>query len=321
MAFGTKTARFGDRAASALAGFDWRNVIASLMFLFVLPSLWFLAIFSARSGRSHYDNERYTEILIGIGVAIVLAIFWVCWKRHSRGEKIRWQLATAVLLTSATICGVLWGDHNYFVNMQSYYDYTSLAEYVNVNPGQERGQTFMDAGTIYFKTGARIDEMRTMQLKNLFTYCVAPITSEELTTGEEAKSPPAGTLDFWAVGLNCCGPGYFHCGEAKEPFARSGLRVLRDDIRPFYQMAVDQWTAKYKIPSAHPIFLTWVHDPVVAVKQYHLRGDAFYKGAVFIFVFTNFLIAVGTIVLTVYLRNRQKELSVGRFETSSATYM
>lgn len=48
------------------------------------------------------------------------------------------------------------------------------------------------------------------------------------------------TYDFWAVGLNCCSgvSSDFRCGEFNNQHARSGLRLMRDDQRPFYRQAL-----------------------------------------------------------------------------------
>ena len=59
-------------------------------------------------------------------------------------------------------------------------------------------------------------------------YCVAPITTPSMLTQ---------TLDFWAVGTDCCGTSSsdFRCGEYANPRARSGLRVLDESVLPNYR--------------------------------------------------------------------------------------
>ena len=52
---------------------------------------------------------------------------------------------------------VLTGRSNYLTNFQPYYEYKEqTAQYVNVNPSLDRGQSFMDAGVLYFKESAQI---------------------------------------------------------------------------------------------------------------------------------------------------------------------
>ncbi|CAK0824554.1 unnamed protein product, partial [Prorocentrum cordatum] len=58
--------------------------------------------------------------------------------------------------------------------------------------------------------------------------------------------PESGSVDFWAVGMDCCNQtsGEFWCGQVSNPRARAGMRMLRDDSRPFYALAVQVWAAK-----------------------------------------------------------------------------
>ncbi len=93
---------------------------------------------------------------------------------------------------------------------------------------------------VYFADNTRLDTSRSMGFKNLDLYCVAPIVN-----GNSALE----SYDFWAIGLNCCSgvSSDFRCGEWNNPHARSGLRLMRDDQRPFFRLAVQQAAAAHKL--------------------------------------------------------------------------
>eukprot|EP00438_Fugacium_kawagutii_P009189 Skav234281 [mRNA] locus=scaffold2271:7000:9362:+ [translate_table: standard] len=73
---------------------------------------------------------------------------------------------------------------------------------------------------------------RSMAFKNVDTYCVAPITVTK--------------------------------GEYNNPNAHSGLRLLSDDQRGFYRLAVEQ--------AEHPLFFYWTEDATAAMNTFRDNG-------------------------------------------------
>merc|ERR1719478_402511 len=91
--------------------------------------------------------------------------------------------------------------------------------------------------------------------------------------------PDSGTYDWWAVGTNCCDgttAANFTCGQVKHPLARSGMRLLSDTQRPYYLLAVQEWSATYGLPVRHPLFFTWVKDPLETESNFHRDSDAMF---------------------------------------------
>uniref|UniRef100_A0A7S2CX31 Uncharacterized protein n=1 Tax=Alexandrium andersonii TaxID=327968 RepID=A0A7S2CX31_9DINO len=142
------------------------------------------------------------------------------------------------------------------------------------------GKEVMDAGRVTFVPSARLDLNRSMGFKNQDTYCVAPITGGALLHG----NPPLMVYDFWAVGKGCCSgnPGDFKCGDWNNPAAHGGVRVVRDEDRGFYRLAVQQAQSVHTIKASHPLFFHWVEDPVVSVKGFRQAGYKWYISGMFL---------------------------------------
>merc|ERR1719258_625751 len=95
------------------------------------------------------------------------------------------------------------------------------------------------------------------KFKNGDNYCVAPIARGPMKAVKGSKVqmkngfviPESGTYDWWAVGTNCCDGGNaakdFTCGQVNSNLARSGMRLLSDSQRPFYLLAVQEWSASF----------------------------------------------------------------------------
>jgi len=265
------------------------NLVGLLACLFV-PVLTFAVVFSLQSFSLHYNNAFMCAVLnfivlgMVLGLGVIAATAWR--RRHDGMQDPKWYtfiFATALL---AWIFAFVFGKMNFVANIAPYLDIVNLNVYPSVDPAKYRGQQLMDAGRIIFTPESHLDLKLSMGFKNLHTYCVAPITSPNQERNASGDSLPI--YDFWAVGINCCS-GHapdFHCGEFNNENAKSGLRLMREDHRAYYRLAVQQAEAAYKIRSPHPVFLTWMQDPMSEVSAYQDDGYRFWligMGGFFVF--------------------------------------
>mmetsp|Transcript_20198 Transcript_20198/g.44795 ORF Transcript_20198/g.44795 Transcript_20198/m.44795 type:complete len:299 (-) Transcript_20198:91-987(-) len=264
------------------------QVIISL----VVPPLIFWTVAYAIGFWVRRDYPRLLSVIIGLWSLVPIVFFLIYLRRTAANKKTRWYVWIAVGSAIALLGGCLLGDMLWWQNSFSYYRFHDLATYVNIDPESDRGQTFMDAGEVYFASGTRVDVHRAVAFKQRDVYCAAPICSEELSSpppGEDPQPPAAGTQDWWAVGVNCCEPTGlgFQCEAAGNRLARSGLRLLRDDLRPMFKMAVDQWQSKNGIPVKHPLFFYWVQDPKMQINSFMNGGNIFFRSTFIAFTFVN----------------------------------
>jgi len=265
------------------------NIVAITANIF-LPWLVFCCIFAALSFSFHYQNPAAAWTIVGLGVVAVLIAGGLAYKTKKHLDRDpMWYTFSTVLLSVAVVLAAVFGDLNFWTYMQPYYDIDHLNNYPSVDPSTEKGQQLMDAGRVYFADGAKLDLKKAMGFKNMDLYCVAPIVK-----GDEQPE----TYDFWAVGMNCCSgvSSDFRCGEFNNPHARSGVRLMRDNQRPFYRLAVQQAEASYKIKSAHPLFFYWMQDPVAEMNSYRDEGMKYYLVGIFShFAFNLFCVVVGMV--------------------------
>jgi len=218
-------------------------------------------------------------------------------KVAGRGKVPTWGTFFFATMLMAWIAGVAMGDANFFLNLRPFYDISNLGTYLHIDPSLFRGQQLMDAGRIIFTNDTRLDLKRAMSFRNQEMYCVAPISIAR----ENGSFETLRTYDFWAVGVGCCSGSNpdFHCGEFNNPSARGGLRLMRDSDRAFFRLAVQQAEAAYNIKAAHPLFFTWMQDPIAEVNAYHAQGSEFFLIGVFShLVFQSFLVAAAAMVFS-----------------------
>lgn len=246
-----------------------------MIVLFVLiPWLTFAVVMSMESFTAHfYSDGAITPRLLfgGLALVLLLVLLAVLAGRGGQRKYACWQGFMAVMTLVALLLGIAIGGQNYADNMRPYYDIRNANEYHNVDPAQYTGVQMMDAGQIEFSEGSRVDVSRSMAFRNAEMYCVAPIVSGEASAVVES-------YDFWAVGTNCCDGDHdmFKCGEYNVAGARSGLRLMNDDQRSFYRLAVQQAEAAFNIPARHPLFFYWLQDAEAEIHAYENAGYAKY---------------------------------------------
>jgi len=237
---------------------------------------------------SKFRHEDYMlAMIVGPGFVLLIcillsAIAFKKMKESVPGDKRNLFVNLAICSWAALIAGFVLGDRSYWQYSTNMYSYQDLVSYVDIDPARDNGQSYMDSGHVYFHEQSYVLKQKFNKFQNGDTYCVAPIVrgSFQAQAGKVEKSvngyvlPESGTYDWWAVGTNCCNgntAASFTCGDVKSPIARSGMRLLSDTQRPFYVLAVQEWSATYGLPVRHPNFYTWVNDPLETEER--MQGD------------------------------------------------
>jgi len=206
------------------------------------------------------------------GVIIACSAVWVgmvalaIWARKGEPDPM-WYAYAALMVGLSIVFGTVAGLFLYVEYFSPYYQINDLKVVANIDAGREVGQDHMDAGLFYFAAGNKIDSTKSWHFKNHDLYCVAPIIPA-------SGYPETGTYDFWAVGKNCCSNSAsdFRCGSFDNIRARNGIRVLDDQARPFYRLAVQQTESVYGILATHPIFVEWRQDPLDTINTWQDTG-------------------------------------------------
>lgn len=249
------------------------NLVAICVNIF-LPWFTFAAVYAVLSFSLHYQHPMLAWGLVLLAFLFPVFTGYMAYRTKKEDRDPMWYTFASLALFIACVLATFIGDMNFWYNMQPFYDIENLNNYPSVNPAAEKGQQLMDAGRVYFSDGSAIDTRKAMAFKNLDLYCVAPI----INSGNQMAS-----YDFWAVGVNCCSgvSSDFRCGEFNNPHARSGLRLMRDDQRPFFRLAVQQAEAAYNIKATHPLFFYWMQDPLAEMNAYRDDGFKYYLLGIF----------------------------------------
>lgn len=270
------------------------NLVAILISLFV-PWLLFTLLAGVKSFSVHYNNPGLCSTIQWFCFAVVVVLGYQAYcavRRNGFGDsEPNWYLFLFASCFVAWIAAFSAGSYNFAHNMQPFYDVMNLNVYPSVDPSTFKGQQLMDAGRIIFTPESKLDLQHSMGFRNLDVYCVAPVV-----VGGNMS-----VYDFWAVGVNCCSghTADFACGEFNNPMAHSGLRLMRDDLRPYFRLAVQQAEAAYNIKARHPVFLYWMQDPISEINAYQDAGFKSYLFGVFLFFSLQlFFVVIAVIVFS-----------------------
>lgn len=186
-----------------------------------------------------------------------------------------WPIWTLVLCCLGSVLGGVLGQHLWRGCFRKYYELSELQTYRDVDPVLVPGAQLQDAGTVEFSATADLDRARGGCFVNGgHTYCVAPIVHGGQLPSGLANAPRTGAYDYFAVGVDCCScPNQdFRCGEFRNPAAHGGTRSADFASRPFYRLAVEDWSATYRKVVDHPLFFDWTYEPSARLHGLWHRG-------------------------------------------------
>lgn len=252
------------------------NFAAVVQALFV-PWILFCVVCGVTSFGCHYCTPWlfWAVLFVAVFITLMVGIQAVSALRaklkEDEGAEPTWFVFIFITMAIAVALGVVFGNQIFTNFMTRYRDYTNLNDYNYVDVVRTRGQQLMDGGRLNFIEGTKLDLRKAIGFKNLRTYCVVPLTM----ANKHGVMNELSSYDFWAVGLDCCSGDNtdYHCGEFNNTKARGGLRLLEDDDRAFYRLAVQQAEGMYHINADHPLFLYWTEDPVGEMNSW--KQDAY----------------------------------------------
>mmetsp|Transcript_9107 Transcript_9107/g.25447 ORF Transcript_9107/g.25447 Transcript_9107/m.25447 type:complete len:325 (-) Transcript_9107:136-1110(-) len=258
-----------------------RMDLVSVFQCLLLPWALFCFVYAVLSFELHHLRPSVAYGLCALGLLpvivsgfLALRTVWQKFRPDLQIHEPKWFIFLFLTICVGWTLGVVLGNLNFRTNMHPYYNYMNLNEYRAVSPATTRGQQLMDAGRVQFTNVTGLDIRRSMGFRNLDVYCVAPISIK----GAAGTLLPLATYDFWAVGLGCCSGSAadFHCGEFDNPNAHGGLRLLKDEQRDFFRLAVRQAESTYAIKANHPLFFYWTQDARAEMETFRDEGYKFY---------------------------------------------
>lgn len=238
------------------------------------PWLIFCGLYAIISFRIHYEHpiKTFLTVLMCLGLAGLMA--FLGFRSVARERDPMWYNFGAIAIFAAVLLAIIFGDINFKFNTQPLYAIENLNVYSSIDTSATKGQQVVDAGRIYFAEGTELDKHKAIGHKDGYMYCVAPIVM---------GSQPMQSYDFWAAGVGCCTgtAGDFQCGEFNNKHARAGLRMMREEDRDYFLLAVSQAEAAYNVIAPNPVFFYWMQDPAAEMDVYRSTGYNFFLAGIF----------------------------------------
>jgi len=179
-----------------------------------------------------------------------------------------WPFWGFALCAIAALLAVSAGNWIWFNNLSEYIQLRRLQAYALVDPHRVAGERLQDAGIVTFNVTSGVDRAKGACFVNGRTFCIAPVLRGGRVATDNSDLPATGAYDFFVAGTDCCScdgaslGSEFRCGAWSEPTSLGGVRVLNAHDRDFYLLAAQDWSATYGKAIRHPLFFTWVKDPV-----------------------------------------------------------
>lgn len=262
------------------------NVVPMFLNLFIPWGVFIICCGLTGFWMMYKDANLVRAMLTMIFLAWVAAVI-VAENERRRNNEPTWFTYIALMYGISAIGGVVAGRSIFMSFSKPYYEIESLKVAHHLDAGRELGQDLMDVGIAYFAHTNHLDPLRSWHFKHRELYCVAPIVGN-------GSKPDTRSYDFWVVGKDCCAVATsdFRCGDWSNPSVRSGIRVLDSAELMYYRLAVQQAETLYGIVSTHPIFFTWVEDPLAEINGWNMQA---FKNYVFL-VALAFVISLSCLV-------------------------
>lgn len=170
------------------------------------PVLLYAYVYYTSLGSLRFYHWPWAVVLgLVPGLAVCIAASAEARRRLRSEIPGRSLVSLTVCLWFALVAGLLAGDRSYWGYMASYFNYQDLASYSDIDPSVDKGQSYMDAGQVYFKEGTVVATHEMVAFQSGHVYCAAPIVGQPIWNQGDAEQvkasgplsmPQSGTVDF-----------------------------------------------------------------------------------------------------------------------------